>query len=137
MTLETERIAIEGRFKTAWDSAYASMKVGYDGHKFEFVRDTSSVRLSILDGDAQQISFGSPGTNLVRHVGVIMIEIAAPGGAGSITIRPIADAAMTVFRNVTFGGVRCRIPYVMSRQEEPPFLIWSIACPFERDEFNA
>jgi hypothetical protein len=136
MTYETERAAIEGRFKTAWDAAYAAMKVGYDGQKFEFIRDTNSVRLTILDGNAEQISFGNPGTNLVRHVGVIMIQIAVPGGAGTVAIRPIADAAMTIFRNQTFGGVRCRIPYVLSRDEEPPFLIWTIACPFERDEHN-
>lgn len=135
MSYETERNAINDRFKTAWASAYPSMKVGYDGHKFEF-ETPSSVRMVIADGDAQQISFGSPGTNLVRHVGVIMIQIAVTGGAGTATIRPIVDAAMTVFRNVTFGGVRCRIPYVMDRKEEPPFLIWTIACPFERDEHN-
>lgn len=137
MSYETERQAIEGRFKTEWAaSAYAALKVGYDGHKFDFIQNTSQVRLTILDGNAEQISFGNPGTNLVRHIGVIMAQIAVPAGAGTVAIRPIADAVMTIFRNQTFSGVRCRIPYVMNREEEPPFLIWTIACPFERDEHN-
>lgn len=134
MSLETERAAIEGRFKTAWDSAYPSWKVGYDDHGFEFT--ANSARVTIHDGEAQQISFGNPGTNLVRHVGVIMIEIAVAGGKGSAGIRSIADAAMTVFRNQTFGGVRCRIPYPAGKRSEPPLLIWTLACPFERDEYN-
>lgn len=137
MSLETERQAIEGRFQTAWAaSAYAALKVGYDGHKFEFVKDTTSVRLTIRDGEAQQISFGNPGTNLVRNVGVILIQIATPGGDGTATVRPIEDFVMTVFRNQTFGGVRCRIPYLIGRDEQPPFLVSTVVIPFERDEYN-
>ncbi|MBX5238624.1 hypothetical protein [Rhizobium sp. NLR22b] len=138
MSLETERAAIEGRFKTLWAaSAYAALKVGYDGHKFDFVSGQTSVRLRIADGDAEQISFGNPGANLVRHVGVIFFQIATPGGVGTATVRPIEETLMGFFRNVTFGGVRCRIPYLMGREEEPPFLISTVACPFERDEYNA
>lgn len=136
MSLVSERAALEDRFKTAWDSAHASMKVGYDGHTFEFVKGTTSVRLRIADGDAQQISMGDPGNNLVRNIGVLFVQIATPGGVGTATVRPLEDEVMTLYRNQTFGGVRCRIPYLMDRVEEPPFLISTIAIPFERDEHN-
>ena len=137
MSAETERQAIEGRFKTLWAaSAYAALKVGYDGHKFEFIASQTSVRLTIADGEASQISFGNPGTNLIRHVGMIFCQIAAPGGAGTAAVRPIEDAIMGFFRNQTFGGVRCRVPYIMNRDQEPPFLVSTVACPFERDEYN-
>ncbi|ASY62527.1 hypothetical protein SJ05684_c10700 [Sinorhizobium sojae CCBAU 05684] len=137
MTLETERSAIESRFATQWAaSAYSALKVGYDGQKFEFVANTTSVRMRIADGAAEQISFGSPGTNLIRNVGVILFQIATPGGVGTATLRPIEETIMGFFRNVTFGGVRCRVPYVIGREDEPPFLLSTIACPFERDEYN-
>lgn len=136
MSLETERQAIEGRFKTAWDVSHPTMKVGYDGHKFDFVKDTTSIRMKIADGNAEQISFGDPGNNLVRHVGVILIQIAAPGGEGTADVRPIEDEIMDLYRNQTFGGVRCRIPYIMGRDEQPPFLLSTVAIPFERDEHN-
>jgi hypothetical protein len=136
MSLETERAALEGRFKTAWDSTHPTMKVGYDGHTFEFVRNTTSIRLKIADGEAQQISFGDPGNNLVRNVGILLVQIATPGGAGTAGIRALEDEVMDLYRNQTFGGVRCRIPYPMGRDEEPPFLVSTICIPFERDEHN-
>lgn len=138
MSLETERQALEGRFATLWAaSAYSALKVGYDGHKFDFIKDTTSVRLRIADGKAEQISFGDPGNNLVRHVGVLMVQIATPGGAGTAALRPIEETIMGFYRNQTFGGVRCRIPYILGRDENPPFLLSTVAIPFERDEHNA
>ncbi|TBE67419.1 phage tail terminator-like protein [Rhizobium ruizarguesonis] len=137
MSLETERAAIEGRFATLWAaSAYAALKVGYDGHKFKFVTDATSVRLRIADGSAEQISFGDPGNNLVRHVGVLFVQIATPGGVGTATVRAIEETIEGFFRNQTFNGVRCRIPYILGRDEEPPFLLSTVAIPFERDEHN-
>lgn len=136
MSLETERAALEGRFKTAWDSSHPTMKVGYDGHEFDLVRDTTQVRLRIGDGKAEQISFGDPGNNLVRNSGVFFVQFIMPGGAGTANVRTLEDEVMDLYRNETFGGVRCRIPYVMSRDEEPPFLISTVAIPFERDEYN-
>lgn len=137
MSYASEREALQGHFKTQWAaSAYAAYSVGYDKHSFEFVKDSISVRLSITDGEAQQKSMGDPGNNLVRHVGVLMTQIAVPGGKGSGTVNPIEDVICAMFRNQTIGGVRCRLPYVLSRDEDPPFLISTVVVPFERDEYN-
>ena len=137
MSYETAREALEGRFETLWEaSAYAAFKVGYSEHTFSFVPNTTSVRLKIADGEAQQKTMGDPGNNLVRYVGMLFIQIAMPGGAGSTAVRPIEDTILGFYRNQTFGGVRCRIPYVMSRDEDTPFLISTIAVPFERDEYH-
>ena len=128
---------IEGRFQTLWAaSAYAAYKVGYSGHTFKFVKDTVSARLRIANGEGEQKSLGSPGTNLVRNVGVLFVQVAAPGGQGESLSRQIEEVIMGFFRNQYFSGIRCRVPYIMSRDEEPPFLISSVAIPFERDEYN-
>ena len=137
MTLETERIAIEGRFQTLWvegSPAAAITPVGYSSQPF--TPTASSVRLTIRDGMAEAQSIGSPGTNLVRNVGIIIIQIFVAGGAGEATMRPLAETAQGIFRNVVFGGIRCRVPYVSGMTEEPPFLIWNIVAPFVRDELN-
>lgn len=137
MSLVTERQALEGRFQTLWAaSAYSSLKVGYSGHDFKFVKDTSSVRIRIADGEAEQKTMGDPGNNLVRNVGVLFAQIATPGGQGDNLSREIEETIMGFFRNQYFSGIRCRIPYVMSRDEEAPFLISTVCVPFERDEYN-
>lgn len=139
MTLETERSAIEGRWATNWvtgSPSAARTPTGYGRHKFTPTASGNSVRLTILSGAADTISAGDPGNNTVRNVGLILIEIFVPGGAGEATIRPLADAAMEIFRNAYFSGIRCRTPYVQAIREEPPFLTWVVAVPFERDELN-
>ena len=140
MTLETERIAIETRFNDLWlneDSPPTALtRIGYSSHGFKPTEDGDSVRLTIMDGKAETVSAGSPGTNLVRNTGIIVIEVFSHGGKGEETVRPLAETAMGIFRNVTFGGIRCRVPYVTAQIEAPPFLIWKIVAPFERDEFN-
>ncbi|MDH3579975.1 MAG: DUF4128 domain-containing protein [Hyphomicrobiales bacterium] len=133
MTLTTEYDAIEARFDTQWAGA---TPVGYSGQEFTPTAAGNSVRLTVMSGGADQMSAGDPGNNVVRHVGLIVIEIFVPGGDGEVAVRPLADNAMDIFRNQIFGGVRCRVPYVSAHREEPPFLIWNVICPFERDEFN-
>lgn len=137
MSLQQERADIEAYFKTQWETLHPTMTIGFDGHTFEPPPDGPSVKLDILDGDAAQRSFGSPGTNLVRNIGVIIFRIRVPGGQGTQTIRGYADQLMNLFRNKTIGVVRTRIPYVQTKTPENPLLGWSIAVPFYRDEFNA
>jgi len=140
MTLETERIAIETRFNDLWlneDSPPTALtRVGFSSHGFKPTEDGDSVRLTIMNGRAETVSAGSPGANLVRNSGIIVIEIFSPGGKGEETIRPLAETVIGIFRNVDFGGIRCRAPYLVAQLEEPPFLIWKIVAPYERDEFN-
>lgn len=139
MSLETERSAIEGRWQTLWvagSPSAARTTTGYGRYGFEPARGSNSVRLTILSGAADTISAGDPGNNVTRSAGVIMIEIFVPGDSGEATVRPLADAAMDIYRNEYFGGIRCRTPYIMAIREEPPFLVWVVAVPFERDETN-
>jgi hypothetical protein len=137
MSLETERQALEGRFKTLWAaSAFSAYAVGYDGHEFTFAKGTTSVRLRIADGEAEQKTMGDPGNNLVRNVGVLFVQVATPGGRGTSLSRTIEETIIGFFRNQFFNGIRCRIPYLMSRDEEAPFLISTVCVPFERDEYN-
>ena len=140
MTLETERIAIEGRWQTLWvdtgSPPAALTPVGYSKQDFTQTVGGNSVRLTINDGMAEARSIGSPGTNLVRNNGSITIQIYVPGGAGEATMRPLAETAQGIFRNVVFGGIRCRVPYVSGTTENAPFLVWNIVAPFVRDELN-
>lgn len=138
MSYASERAAIEGRFQTLWvtgSPSSARTPVGYDGHPF--TPTNGSVRLTIRNGGAEQMSFGAPGTNIARHVGVIFLEFYTEGGKGSAASRALEDAAEAIFISQVFGGVRCRVPYISGESEEQPFLVRTMAIPYERDEFNA
>ncbi|MDF1685360.1 MAG: phage tail terminator-like protein [Parvibaculaceae bacterium] len=122
--------AIQGRFQTQWAGA---TDVGYDGHDFTPPEDANSVRLTIVDGAGFNRSIGSPGSNLVRYAGSILVQIFVPGGEGAKTVRGLADDVAAIFRNATFDGVRCGISQVQGRVEEPPFLQWTLSIPFQWD----
>lgn len=142
MSFDTERSAIETHFATEWLALYPSWdftkngQVGFDSQEFTPKPEGESVLLTILSGDASQESFGSPGSNLVRHVGLIAVQIFTPSGQGSDAIREIADNVRSVFQNKTLGNVKTKISSVQSRQQDHPFLVWTVATPFRRDEFD-
>lgn len=138
MSFASERAAIEGRFKTLWvtgSPSAARTPIGYDGHPF--TPTINSIRLTIRNGGAEQMSMGDPGNNIARNVGVIFLEIYTEGGKGSATSRAYEDLIWPIFINKVFDGIRCRIPYISGQREEVPFLVRTMAVPFERDEYNS
>lgn len=129
------RAAIEGRFATQWmNGSQPRTPIGWDGHTFTPVKN--SVRLTILDGEGRNASVGSPGSNVVRHVGVLAIQVFTEGGKGTAASRTYEDLIAAIFRNVTIDGIRFSVPYVSGSVEEAPFLIRTVMIPFNSDAFN-
>lgn len=129
------RAAIESRFATLWvNGAQPRTPIGFDGHTFPPVKN--SVRLTILDGEGRNASVGSPGTNLVRHAGVVAIQVFTEGGKGTAASRAYEDQIATIFRNVTVDGIRFGVPYVSGSLEQAPYLIRTVMIPYASDAFN-
>ena len=137
MGYEAERKSIEAHLKSEWTAKYPAMKIGYDSKTFEPPVDASSIELEIVNGDAIQASFGDPTNNIERNTGLIVIRIRTVGGDGSDEMRTIADAVKSSFINKRLGSVQTRIPFVQTKITEAPFLGWSMAIPFTRDELTA
>jgi len=119
------------------EAEFPDMVIGFDAHKFTPPVGGESIELEIASGGAEQISFGDPGNNGERNVGLIIARIRVPGGQGSNRIREIADRFKGIFINAEIGSVKCRIPYVQTQIADAPFLGWSMAVPFTRDTFTA
>lgn len=137
MSYDTERSVIEAYLQDNWGSIYPSMQIGFDRHNFTPPQDADSIRLTIVSGEAEQISLGVRGTNLIRHTGLIMLQIFCVGNSKSNSAREIADYLSDLFMNRDLStSLRTRVPYVVGMAEEPPFLMWTLGVPFERDEFN-
>ena len=97
------------------------------------------VRLSIRDGDAQQISLGVP--SLDRHAGVLFISIFVPINKGQEQARWLADKAGDIFikNNITTddGELVFGVPYLINSETDDGIDSgwWQVStlCPFTHD----
>ncbi|MEM7444292.1 MAG: phage tail terminator-like protein [Pseudomonadota bacterium] len=131
MSYADARDAICGRFDARWAGR---TPVAWPNHGFAVPSGAPWVRLTIVDGEARQASLGSPGANLHRHTGVIMVQVFVPIDSGTRTARELADEAAEIFRHQRFDAIRCDVPSV---REIGPDDVWfqvNMSCPFRRDE---
>ena len=140
MSYASERANIEELFRLFWTNEAGDAPltpVAWDLQSYEDT-EVSWVRLSILSGVGEQTTIGSPGSNVVRHAGVVAIQIMTPAGQGSAESRALADRVEEIFLNQTIGGIRFSVPYPAgSAEENGRWSMWTIWCPFTRDEFKA
>ena len=137
MSYADVRATIEQRFHDQWltgSPAALRTPVGWDGQAFEPPTGESSVRLSIREGEAFNASMGSPGSNIVRYPGVVMIQIFTPGGQGSKAARELADLIRPIFTNWRSGSILFRTMSVLPPVEDPPFYMLPVSFAFQRDE---
>lgn len=139
MGFESERAAIETRFRDQWltgSPAALRTPVGWDRQKFEPPKGQTSVRLTILNGDGFNASLGDPGNNIVRYVGVLAFQIYAPGGVGSDATRELIDLLRPIFTNWRSGTLLFKAMNVGTAIDLAPFLMTPVNFPFERDEYE-
>lgn len=134
MSYETERQLIETAFQTGWADR---TPVQYDDITFEAPEGDPWVRITILDGQGRQASVGAPGANIVRHVGVVAIQVHCPKGSGQARFTPFAQGVEDIFLNRTIENLRFTVPYISGGAiQNGAFTSRTIMCPFTRDEFN-
>lgn len=139
MSFDAARATIETRFRDQWlvgSPAALRTPVGWDGHAFEPRRGDASVRLSIRDGEGFPKSAGAPGSNVVRRVGVVFVEVFTPGGEGSKVARDLIDHIRPIFEHWRDGNLLFRTMAVAGPIEDPPFYKLTATFPFELDTFN-
>lgn len=134
MSYAQERADIETRFKDRMTAVLPAVALGYDGHPFEPAQGSQSARLTILDGEGINQTIGAPGQNIVRHTGVVMIQLFVPGGSGSAALRALLDGIEPIFTNWRSGHLLFRAMSVQGRREEAPFLTANAVFPFQRDK---
>ena len=146
MSYASERQAIEEHWLSLWVKGSPPVprtETGLLGIKFDPATGVPWARLTIINGEARQVSMGSPGANTVRHVGTIMVNLFYPmpvARAGELPSRAarelaeMADAAAAVWRNASFGGIQCFTPYVTDTVVDGAWLRSTVVTPFWRDE---
>ena len=134
MSYETERQLIETAFQTGWA---ARTPVQYGDVTIDAPDGNDWVRVSIINGQNQLASVGSPGSNIIRHAGVVAVQVHCPQGSGQARFTPFAQAVEDIFRNQVMENLRFAVPYVSGGAiQNGAFTSRTIMCPFTRDEFN-
>jgi len=139
MNLDQQRAAIETRFMAQWmigSPLALRTPVGMPGFTFTPPVGASSVRMSILNGTSMNKSMGSPGSNIVRHAGVLMFQIFTPGGVGTKTANDLADLIEPIFINWRSGGLLARTMDKGAVDETAPFYMLPVSFTFQRDNLN-
>jgi len=145
MSYADARVAIETWFDAQWGGQTPVGKIDHD-----FTPTENSVRLTLIDGQALQRSFGKPGANKVQTAGTLKVQIYVAADAGRQAWEGYAQDIEDAFLNRklradgTEGANPVIIfsrfgltPYVSSNQVDPPFRVVTIDAPFVREEAKA
>lgn len=143
MSYDSERAAVQTRFKSLWvdGNGEALTPVQYEGVAFTPPVAASWARLTLRNGDAVQASVGSPGSNLYRSPAVAFVELFSPKGQGTAPVARLGDAACDIFRTVRValvdgGTILFDTPSFTLRDAEPTWERGIVKAPFFRDELH-
>lgn len=134
MSYAAERTAIMTRWHTQWIAKHPTIRYAHGNARLDPKADEPWLRISILSGTSQQISFGAEDKGQHRHAGVISIEVFVPLGIGEALARTLLDDATEVFRSADFSGILCRAPSVAPPFTTSNYYKISTTIPFQRDE---
>lgn len=150
-TYNEENDAINGLFREQWildpDEPMSGelSPISWPGIDFERPKDAEGrlldyVALYIVNGKAEQIGYGSPGSNLRRHPGIIVVKIFGGHGLGTAESRALAlgDRFCQIFKSSQIlTGVVFAAPYIRKIGENPDKMYQVNGfCPFTRDNYS-
>jgi len=99
MSLQTQRAFIETRIRDFMAENYPLVPVAYFNAAFE-QPDGPFVAVYIMDGDGFRANLGR--RYIVRHPGVLQIDVHQPENTGSVFINDICDALKPLFQEKSF-----------------------------------
>lgn len=133
MTYDAQRIAIQSRFKTEWETAHPTVPIIYDNVKGK-EPDGGFVQLRILNGASELAGLGL--TKLYRYPGVISVDIFFPLRKGIKAVDQYADTIDGIFRGQSFSGILCRAAERQDLGEAGHYWRVNVSVPFQRDKLQ-
>jgi len=131
MSFETAGNTIRSRFATQFALIQPTVPIHYDNDAGDPPDSGPWVRLTILDGDASQVSLGA--TRRWRNPGVVTIQVFVEVGIGDGLAREIADDVAAIFRGVTVSGVIFRAPSIRRVGPDGKWYQVNVSTPFQFD----
>jgi len=127
--------AIRSRFKTQIADT-ENLPTQYDNDPTEPDKTNLWCRLTMVDGDSNQVSLGSPGSNLHRTVGILYAQLFIPVGTGDKVIRAMAKKIYDKFLGLTDFGVRYKTPSIRKVGRDGSYWQLNVNCPFYTDDIG-
>lgn len=128
MTSEELANAVRSRFADQVASP-ESLTTIYDNSPTKRPTDGSTwCRFTILDGESQRVTVG---VKEYRTYGVAVAQLFGRIGNGTKALRELADAVVTVFRDVSADDVSYKVPSIINRGEtQDGWYQINVNCPF-------
>lgn len=125
---------LAGVFEAGWNGA---TPIAWGNLDFTPVTPLAPwVRFSVLPGEAFHATAGAPGANIVRHPGLITVQVFVPLNSGSVEALGLADDVAEIFRGYSSVGIRCGAPWIthVGGAGDDGWYQVNVNIPFVRDE---
>lgn len=106
MSYLSEKTTIESYFADNWNKA----KIVYENDIVD-IKDSEWVRLSILNGKAQQVTLGCTNYDR-RNYGVLVLQVFVKINTGSGRALELADSIADLFENKRVSNIQFKMPQV-------------------------
>lgn len=126
--------ALAAHFQANFPGVPGSLPIAWENVKL--VPDnppTGYVHFAILNGAASQQSIGAPGSNVVRHVGVVNVNVFMPVDQGKTPALRLADEIAAILRTVAVEGIIVREPAIRSLGDDGRYIQVNVSAGFQRD----
>lgn len=133
MSYDTQRNAIQTRFKNLWQAAYPTIPIVFDNLRADKAPN-GFVALHILNGASVLRGMGAQ--QLFRYPGVISVDIFVPAEKGTKLLDQYADTIEGIFRAQSFSGILCRSVDRRDLGQQDNFYRVNVSFPFTRDELH-
>jgi hypothetical protein len=99
-------------------------------------RDAPWIRLTILDGEGQQVEMGMK--QRWRRPGIVEIQVFIPAGDGDGLSAELCDTVRDIFEGRTINGVifRATSRRRVGRGRDSAWVQWNASTPFQADELR-
>jgi hypothetical protein len=124
MSYLQEQIDIEDFFKLAWTENPAVYENGLS------LEDPEWVRLTVLNGNAKQVTMGDDPA--FRHYGLVVIQIFTKPNIGAGRAKQLADLIDVMFRNALISNLRFGVPQIMRGPSSPDWYQLNVSIAFYR-----
>ncbi|KQT13992.1 hypothetical protein ASG40_19385 [Methylobacterium sp. Leaf399] len=134
MALSAVSAAVEARLAGGWDKC--PIRTLNDLAGDTPLDDEPFIELQFPVSQSEQISTGSPGTNVYRDEGVIRFVLNEVRGQGMVRALAWVDELAALFRGKYFDGVRSYAPsqpVLDDRNDDGRYFRLSFAVPYEHD----
>lgn len=133
-TYAAEYAALAKHFNDEWEKLSNALPVAWENVPLDPANPPAGyVSFHIINGQPGAVSIGVPGSNIVRHPGIVNVNIFVPLDAGKVAALSVADNVAAILRSVSIQGILVREPAAVTLGQNGAYFQVNVSAPFQRD----